>query len=236
MNRSTHRLACALVAGATLLTACSDSADSTDSAESTGPPSARPGSSPSFTLLSEHPGYETPLPAGRYGLTVAEGANPDLPWAVVEAPAGCDHFGTWILDCPEQAGKEPATLAYWALHSVRPDPCVAKSKVVDTVQDAVSALRGQRYSRVSAPSPAGLGGYDATLVELQIPKAAFDACPEFHPWDIDPDGGLPYYQSPGTLSLWIVDIDGDLAVIDVRDRSRLGIALAESLEFVARTE
>ena len=29
---------------------------------------------------------------------------------------------------------------------------------------------------------------------------------------------MPYYQSPGTVSLWILDIDGDLAVIDVRDR------------------
>lgn len=237
MNRTDLRLsraAASLVAAAALLTACSDDSGGSATPE---PDSTAPSSSASFTLLSDVTDSETPLAAGRYGLTVAEDANPDLPWAVVEAPAGCDHFGTWIIDCTVTEGNDPAILGYWSLHSVRQDPCLSASKPVDTLDGAVAALRRQRYSRVSSPSPVTVDGYDGVLVELQIPeKFDFAACPEFHPWDIDAEGGLPYYQSPGTLSLWILDIDGDLAVIDVRDRSRLGIAMAESLELAPRTD
>ena len=124
MNRTDLRLsrvAAPLVAAAALLTACSDDSGGSATPE---PDSTTPSSSASFTLLSDVTDSKTPLAAGRYGLTVAEDANPDLPWAVVEAPAGCDHFGTWIIDCTEREGDNPANLGYWSLHSVRQDPCL----------------------------------------------------------------------------------------------------------------
>jgi len=234
MRRTDLRLSAALVAAVALLAACTD-----ESAGSAGtePDSPTPSTSSSFTLLSEEPDFETPLAAGSYALTVAEDANPNLPWAVVEAPAGCDNFGTWILECPDEEGDSTVTLGYWSLHSVRHDPCRTASKAVDTVEDAVLALRRQRYSQVSTSDPVTVDGYDGLHVELRIPESVdFAACPQFHPWDLDAAGGLPYYQSPGMRSLWILDIDGDLGVLDVSEAKRLGVALVESLEFVPRTD
>ena len=92
MNRRIPRSAAALAALAALLTACSD--ESGASATPEPPTTSTTRRLPPFTLLSDEPDYEIPLPAGRYGLTVAENVDPDLPWAVVDAPAGCDHFST----------------------------------------------------------------------------------------------------------------------------------------------
>lgn len=234
MNRRIPRLSAALAVLAALLTACSDESGASANPDQ---PTPTPTSSRSWTLLSDDPDYETPLPAGRYGLTVAENVNPDLPWAVVRAPAGCDHFSTQIFFCMDEDETVTASVGYWTLHAVRPDPCKPESEVVDTVDDAVAAFQEQRHSQVSQPRRVTLDGYDGLYVELRIPeKFNFAACPEFHPWDIDSEGGLPYYQSPGLERLWILDIDGDLAVINVSDWNQLARAMVESLEFVPSTD
>ncbi len=233
MNRRFPWSAAALAALAVLLTACNDESGASATPE---PPTTSTPASPPFTLLSEDPDYETPLPAGRYGLTVAENVDPDLPWAVVDAPAGCDHFGTFIFTCAGEEGTDISAVSYWTLHGVRPDPCMPGATAVDTPGDAAAAFRSQQHSQVSDPRPVTLGGYDGLYVELRIPeKLDFTKCPEFHAWDIDADGGLPYQQAPGLERLWILDLDGDLVVISGSD-GRLALAMVESLEFVPSTD
>ena len=235
MNRRIPRSVAALAALAALLTACSD--ESGDSATPEQPTTSTTPPPPPFTLLSEEPDYEIPLPAGRYGLTVAKDVNPDLPWAVLDAPAGCDHFGTWIFFCLDEEETATVGISYWTLHAVHPDPCTPDVTAVDTVEDAVAAFRAQQHSQVSEPRPVTLDGHDGLYVELRIPeKFDFTACPEFHPWDIEVGLDLPYYQSPGLERLWILDIDGDLVVINMSDGKRLALAMVESLEFVPSTD
>ena len=234
MNRRIPSAATALAALAVLLTACSEDSGASAAPD---PPATSAPTSPSFTLLSDDPDYETPLAAGRYGLTVAENVDPDLPWAVVDAPAGCDHFSTHILVCGEEEQVPTVGLSYWTLHSVRPDPCKPDSEAVGTVDDAVAALRDQKHSQVSASRAVTIGGYDGLYVELRIPESFdFAQCPQFHPWDIDASGGLPYYQSAGLERLWILDLDGDLAVINLSDGKRLALAMVNAIEFVPSTD
>ena len=54
----------------------------------------------------------------------------------------------------------------------------------------------------------------------------------FYAWDIDAEGGLPYYQSPGLERLWILDVDGELVVINLSDGKRLALAMVNAIEFV----
>lgn len=234
MNRRIPSAAAALAALAVLLTACSED---TGASAAPDPPATSAPTSPPFTVLSDDPDYETPLAAGRYALTVAENVDPDLPWAVVDAPAGCDHFSTHILACGDE-GEEPTVgLSYWTMYAVPSDPCAGGSEPVDTVDEAVAALRSQKHSQVSDPSPATIDGYNGLYVELRIPESFdFASCPRFYAWDIDAEGGLPYYQSPGLERLWILDVDGELVVINLSDGKRLALAMVEALQFVPSTD
>ena len=169
MNRRIPRLSAALAVLAALLTACSDESGASANPDQ---PTPTPTSSRSWTLLSDDPDYETPLPAGRYGLTVAENVDPDLPWAVVRAPAGCDHFSTQIFFCMDEDETVTASVGYWTLHAVRPDPCKPESEVVDTVDDAVAAFQEQRHSQVSQPRRVTLDGYDGLYVSCASPRSS----------------------------------------------------------------
>ncbi len=236
MNRLVSAQTTALVAMLALLTACTDDPETT-TADDTPTASASPAD---WTPVPED--SDEILPAGRYGLTVAENVLPDLPWAVVDTPDGFGHFFNWILADEGPAGG--GAVSYWTLHAVYQDPCASQDvKVVETVEEAATAFQAQRGSKVSVPRPVTLDGYRGLYLELEIPETTnFAACPEYHPWDIDAAGGLPYVQGPGTERLWILDIDGDLAVIDASEDAETPEAasqqlttMVESIDFVARS-
>ena len=93
-------------------------------------------------------------------------------------------------------------------------------------------------STLRSPTPAPSRSAGTTVsTSARIPeKFDFAPCPEFHPWDIDASGGLPYYQSAGLERLWILDLDGDLVVINLSDGKRLALAMVDALEFVPSTD
>ncbi len=248
MNRRLPRLTTVLatLASAGLLVACSDDtgagagAEPTTDATSESPPPSETAAQ-DWTRLSEV--EKEAIAPGRYGLTVAEDVLPDLPVAVIDVPVGCSHFAGWIVTCADRDDQAHGGVGYWTLHAVYEDPCTSSAVAVATVEDAAAAFRAQRRSEVTKPRPVSLGGYDGLYLELVVPEDTdFAACPQYHPWDIDPAGGLPYLQKPGRERLWLLEVDGDTVVLDVSEdkgvsaptRAQL-TSMVEGLEFVPST-
>ncbi len=249
---STPPLTAALAAIVTLA-ACSSDGDTGSSAGDDTKTSAPTQESP--TEPAPSPTGWTPLPLdgdegtlpdegtlapGRYGLTVAENVVPELPWAVVDTPEGFGHFSAWILAAEDPQGRR--AVSYWTVHAVYRDPCESAVVEVDTVEDAAAAFLAQPRSKVSAPTQVTLDGYQGLYLELEVPEGTdFADCPKYHPWDIDASGGLPYWQSSGLERLWILDVEGEVVILNgsegpdiLEPASEQLTDMVESVDFIAR--
>ena len=102
------------------------------------------------------------------------------------------------------------------------DPCqwstTSSDTPVTTVDDLVAALTSQASRDASAPVDITVDGFAGKSITLHVPDdAVFSDCDrgEFRTLVEGPDGAR-YHQDPGQIDkLWIVDVDGELVVIDI---------------------
>jgi len=218
---STSGLTAAFATIAILLTACTGDARTPASADdepatstpTESSPSSQPAPSPTDWTPLEDDGEDGILPPGRYGLN----ARADTPWAVAEVPAGFSHFGEWALLNEDRDG-DGGGVGYMTVSEVYRYPCGGDVwiDVGNTVEDLAAAFRQQRLTRVTAPAPTTIDGYQGLYLELHSPPKGFDFADcrqgNYYLWYSNPIGDR-YLQSPGIESLWILDVEGEVVVL-----------------------
>jgi hypothetical protein len=196
-----------------------------------GAPSATPSAtaepSPSVAAPSSTP--EGFLPEGPHILMSGESVDgmPPLPITVtIPAPNWYGEPGGGILvkndnpDAPAGAGM----IVFTGDLFVFGDPCRWSTTRPDTpattVDELVAALAAQASRDASEPVVITVGGYAGKSITLHVPdEAVFSECDRgtFGSWGVPGPDLTPfrYHQDPGQIDeLWIVDVDGELAVID----------------------
>jgi hypothetical protein len=190
-------------------------------------PSATPTPAPSVAPPSSTP--EGLLPEGSHILLTEESLDgmPPLPMTVtIPAPDWYGEPGGGILvkkdntDAPEGAGM----IVFTGDLFVYGDPCRWSTTRPDTpattVDELVAALAVQASRDASEPVDITVGGHAGKSITLHVPDdAVFSECDRgtFGSWGVPGPDLTPfrYHQGPGQIDeLWIVDVDGELTVID----------------------
>jgi hypothetical protein len=105
------------------------------------------------------------------------------------------------------------------------DPCqwatTRPNEPATTVDELVNALAAQASRDASDPVDVTVDGYAGKSITLHVPDdAVFSECDRgtFGSWGVPGDDVTPfrYHQDPGQIDeVWIVDVNGELAVIDM---------------------
>lgn len=162
----------------------------------------------------------------------------------MDVPEGFSNFlGFALFDEDPQGG---GGLSYWTVNGVNRDPCGFGGDVLidvgNTVEDLAAAFQKQQLTRVTAPAPTTIDGYQGLYLELHVPKDIdfADCGRNFYLWYSDPIGDR-YLQSPGKERLWILDVEGKAVVLNATEspedpapaRKQL-TDMVESVDFIAR--
>ena len=159
---------------------------------------------------------DSPMPAGRYGM--AANGRPEAPWAVFRFPDGFSNIAGWAM-FDERSPGEPG-MGYWTVSEVDRNPCRdVEGDPMDagtTVEDLVATLARQRQTIRTRPVPTVLDGHEGLYLEIRVPDIDVTDCvnAEYFVWESDP-AGARHMESAGVVDrLWIVDVDGQVVVID----------------------
>ncbi len=104
------------------------------------------------------------------------------------------------------------------------DPCkwrtTTPKEPVTTVDELVAALAAQKSRDASAPVDVTVGGHAGKSITLHVPDdAVFADCDAgyFGSWRVDTERTPSrYHQDPGQIDkLWIVDVGGEIVIIDI---------------------
>jgi hypothetical protein len=124
------------------------------------------------------------------------------------------------------------------------DPCQWSTTRPDTpattVDELVAALTAQATRDASAPVDVTVDGHDGKSITLHVPEdAEFSACDqgEFGSWG---QGSNPrparYHQDPGQIDkLWIVDVDGQPAILDIAWYEGTPQAVVDDMEAIVES-
>lgn len=189
-----------------------------------GPASAVPTPAPSVSPSSAPPAAaELGVRQGRHVMW-SQGVRIEV---TVPAPAWFGEVGQGILikdneaDAPDGAGLivfagDPGGLYIYG------DPCrwstTAPSAPSGTVDDVVAALTAQASRDATAPVDVIIDGHAGKSLTLHVPKdVVLSECDQgyFTSWGVENQLTARYHQDPGQMDeLWILDVDGDLVVLD----------------------
>jgi len=221
----------ALVVGTQLLgTPASGGVGGTPSAAPSA--TASPTAKPSVAIASPSTAAVGGIPEGPFVLT--DGQRNELAKGLgltvtISAPGWFGNPGEGTLvknenaDAPDGAGM--IVFAGGDGWSVPKDPCnwvttTPKTRST-TVDELVAALGAQGSRDASAPADITLGGHAGKSITLHVPDdAVFARCDQgkFCTLALQLNGTLDcyrYHQGPGQVdNLWIVDVNGELVVID----------------------
>jgi hypothetical protein len=192
---------------------------------STSEPTATPGpslaepSSPSEGLLPEGPHVlndGAPMEGGPTLRTTVTIPAPD--W--YGEPGGGILIKNDNADAPDGAGM----ITFFGDLYVYGDPCEWSTTRPDepatTVDELVAALSAQASRDASEPVDVTVDGHAGKAITLHVPDdAVFIECDRgtFGSWGVPGADPAPYryHQDPGQIdNVWVVDVDGTLAVID----------------------
>jgi hypothetical protein len=219
-----------------------------------GPPEATPTPTPASTSApsagepTSAPGGS--LPEGPFTI-VDEGApNSPLRTTVTIASSGWTsnpEFGAVgkgdAMDPPEAvllAWSWPAGTAF----SVYEDPCQWASSAPDTpattVDEIVTALAAQPSRNASDIADVTVGGYAGKHITLHVPEdAVFADCDQGNFASYGEAGASEpsrYHQGPGQIDeLWVLDVDGVVAILDGMYRPSTPAELVEELRALAES-
>ena len=143
---------------------------------------------------------------------------------VIPAPGWGGEAGNGFItkgDGDPPGGAGIITFADPGYH-VYGDPCQWSSTRPETpattVDALVAALAAQSSRDASAPVDVTVDGYSGKSMILHVPDDVdFADCDEetFASWGVPGEDPARYQQSPGQIDkLWIVDVDGELVIID----------------------
>ncbi len=198
--------------------------------ESTSPSVAEPTPTPAPSVAEPSRAPEGLLPEGLHVLADGEELEgiPTLPMTVtIPAPDWYGELGDGILikndnsDAPDGAGL----IVFFGELYVYGDPCewatTRPEAPATTVDELVAALAAQASRDASEPADVTVDGYAGKSITLHVPEdAVFGGCDQglFGSWGVA--GGVPgpyrYHQDPGQIDeVWVVDVNGELAIIDV---------------------
>lgn len=180
-----------------------------------------------------------PIEPGRY--VFHRIAAPHLRGVALQVQPGFVGFDGVIALADEYTPTE-RFVAWWQVKSVFLDGCRAKTqKPVSDVDDLVKALTRQRHTRVTDPLPITLDHHDGVYVELTFSrKLDISSCSDSE-LDLFESGDGSRWTTTNAIGddLWIFDIDGSLAILDVARgpevtpaQTRVLHAMAESARFV----
>lgn len=186
-----------------------------------------PDPTPEPTLTQPSPTPAGLLPEGPHVL-VEEG----VPMTVtIPAPDWYGEPGDGILIKSDQAdppdGAGMIVFADEGDISVYGDPCDWLSTRPDTpaatVDEVVTALASQPSRDASEPVDVTVDGYAGKSITLRVPDDAVFEAGRFTECDngefrtlVEGADGARYHQGPGQIDkLWILDVDGEIVVIDV---------------------
>ena len=185
-------------------------------------PSASPTSSAAATASSAGPA-DGSLPEGPHVLWTT-GVRMDV---TIPAPGwfGLPNDGILVKD-DDSAAPDGAGLIVFAGDPgglyVYGDPCAwsgtRPDEPAETVDALVTALAAQASRDATAPVDATVGGYVGKSMTLHVPDdAVFEDCDRgyFASWGVDSEDPARYHQDPGQIDeLWILDVEGELVVVD----------------------
>jgi hypothetical protein len=221
-----------------------------------GPPSAAPSATP--TSAPSAAASPSPSPDGFVPIGTFRWIRPDAGQktaVTVTIPATGWSFAPDFKgllkgdpsDPPEAAmlgTPYPAGTRFW----VYGDPCHWKSSIpkvpATTVNEIVAALAAQATRDASAPSDVTVGGHAGKKITLHVPddapdrSQAFKDCDngEFGMYGTGVDGTAldRYQQGPGQVDeLWILDVDGQIEIIDAMYRPDTPAALIDEMRSIA---
>jgi hypothetical protein len=124
------------------------------------------------------------------------------------------------------------------------DPCRLESTRPDspatTVDEVVEAMAAQASRDASAPVDVTVDGFAGQSIILHVPDDADPAdCEggEFATFVVDGETGVGrYHQGPGQVDeFWILDVDGDIVIIDAMYRPDTPPALVEEMRAIAES-
>jgi hypothetical protein len=196
-------------------------------------PSPSPSASPSSAGLAQGPFLL--LDVGDVRMT-----------ATIAAPAWSgDSAGGFIVkndnsDAPDGAGL----IVYGGIgdYFVYGDPCQWVSTTpktpATTVDAVVAALAAQASRDASTPVDVSVDGHAGKSITLHVPKdRGFTACDagEFRSFSEGTDA-VRYAQSPGQIDkLWVIDLDGEVVIIDAAYYEGTPQAVVDELGSMAET-
>ena len=157
---------------------------------------------------------------------------------MVTVPAGWERAGLGMVRKPDNGGPIGLSLGAYVIANVNMFPCRwASGQFTDTAYphtaagqaQALTAFWGQDPNQTpffsnssiapiaTKPSPATLGGYPAWRLQILIPSTFdFSACDggQLILWETS-DGIVRTGLGPGEIDrIWVVDVHGDLVVVD----------------------
>lgn len=102
------------------------------------------------------------------------------------------------------------------------DPCswsgTRPAEPSGTVEELVEALTAQASRDASAPVDVAIDGHEGKSITLHVPQdAVFADCDQgyFASWGVEDEDPSRYHQDPGQIDeLWILDVGGELVVLD----------------------
>ena len=195
------------------------------------------------------------LPVGPY--LVVNQQTPDAPVDItLQIPAAgweaLPEFGGLWKDFTSDPPQ--AALLAWSWPEgtgfyVYGDPCKSTTTMpatpVTTVDDFAAALAAQASRDASDPVDVTVDGHAGKLVTLHVPdgppigEEAFADCEQltFNTYGTDPSGSAARgHQGPGQIDeLWILDVDGDIVVLDAMYRPDTPAALLDELRSIAES-
>lgn len=173
-------------------------------------------------------GGRSEQPCGRGALGL-----PGLPAARITLPAGFtgQAGGVWVNDLGED---DWGHLGITTTGDVFPDPCrrTAAPPSNSSIDDFAEALAAQKVTTTTEPVPVSLGGHDGLRLTVSVPAGvAVNRCTggELVLWQLK-DGGLEGLGPDTVVRLWVVDVDGQLMVLQA---TTLDVATEETVELVS---
>jgi hypothetical protein len=214
-----------------------------DSATPTPEPTATPEPSPT-------PIPEGLLQQGPHALTDG-GALDGMPTSpitvTIPAPDWYGEPGGAILSKDDNSGAPDGAgmIVFFGDLYVYGDPCqwveTRPSEPATTVDELVAALTAQASRDATEPIDVTVGGYAGQSITLHVPEdAQFSECDTgtFGSWGIAGSDPTPfrYHQDPGQIdTLYILDVDGTVAVIDTAYYAGTPQTVVDELEAIVES-
>jgi hypothetical protein len=218
---------------------------------SVGGPSADPSPSPSASAAAPSVAADGFIPVGPF--TIVDQGAPDAPLRItVTIPASGWTSIPNVGGLGKGPGEDPpqSAMLLWSwpagtAFDVYGDPCHWASTRPDTpattVDELATALAAQPSRDASEPVDVSVGGYGGKYLTLHVPEdsdASSNDCDQgiFASYGVAGDDPARFHQGAGQVDeLWILDVDGVVAIIDAMYRPDTPTGAIEEMRSIAES-